>query len=119
MQNGTALFRQYSMKILTGRIANLLHSRHNRPVYTVNTAKANKPNTVQIIITACGHIQKPPLFSRIIRPPESKKVTLSLHLLNSHSQRNRSDMIITATAKSSPTAATGSSHHPSPTAITA
>ncbi len=53
------------MKTFTRRIVNLLHSRHDRPVYTIDTAEANKPDTVQIIISASGQIQKPPLFSRI------------------------------------------------------
>jgi hypothetical protein len=55
MKNRTTIFRQNSKKMFTGRPLTLPHSRHNRPVYTVNTAKAKKPGTVKIVITASGH----------------------------------------------------------------
>jgi hypothetical protein len=54
MQNRTAIFRQFSKKMFTGRVVALPHSRHNRPVYTINTAKANKPETVEIMFTVSG-----------------------------------------------------------------
>ena len=54
MQNGTGILRQRSKVIFIRRLVTLPHSRHNRPVYTTNTTKANKPNTMEIIITASG-----------------------------------------------------------------
>jgi hypothetical protein len=56
MQNGTTIFRQNSKKPFTGGLITLPHSRHNSPVYTINTTKAKKSETVQIVITASGHV---------------------------------------------------------------
>ena len=48
MQDRKALSRKSSMKPFTWRVTSLLHSSHDRPVYTAHATKTDKPDTVQI-----------------------------------------------------------------------
>ena len=54
MQDGTGILRQRSKVMFICRLATLPHSRHNRPIYTSDTAKSKKPEAVKIMFISSG-----------------------------------------------------------------